>query len=870
MASRRLFSYAVITLLCVAHAVAQVVQGVVTDAATGETLPMVHVYYADDTSTLVQADINGRYRIAFRPGILHFSMMGFETRAFEVKSAQRLNVKLREATSSLKEVEIVSKRRRKYTRKNNPAVDLMRRVIEAKQHTDLRSRDFLSYRKYEKMTFALNEVTDKILSDEHFKRMPFLKDHVEVYPETGKLILPLTIDEKVSRTLYRRDPSTEKVIVEGQRSEGVNNLINTGEIMTGIMADCFTDVDLYEDQVRLLQYPFTSPISGQSAIDFYRYFIIDTLEVSGLKCYRVDFTPNNPQDFGFSGSLFIAADSTWRVRRAEIGIPSRSDVNFVDEMRIVQDFATLPSGEQVVLNSRMWVALSLASWLQKVQVERLTSFSEWDFSPIPEQQFKFRGDTRVEASAGMRDSTFWQQERPEPLSNGEKQVDNFVENLYHLKGFKPIMWVAKAFIENYVETSVNPAHPSKVDIGPINAMIGSNFVEGFRLRASAQTTANLNRHWFLRGNVKYGFGDQRWKGMGQVTYAFNRKDYLPHEYPMRNLTLTYENDVASPSDKFVPTDKDNVFVSFKWAPVKHMNYFERFNLKLDWEWENGLRFYAQGRREWNEGAGDLFYRKLSQVTPGGEGDSPSLNLRRIYFTEATLGFEYQPGATYINTKQHRLTTNLDAPIVGLSHTTGMKGLLGGDYNYNFSEATVYKRFWLRSWGKMDLMAKGGIQWNQVPYPLLIMPAANMSYIMENNTFNLIRNMEFPCDRYASLMCSWDMNGKILNRIPLLRKLKWREYIGVNCLWGQLTDRNNPLLERNAGSDLLFYFPGSYGGDGSFAYASHVMEPRKPYVEVVVGLHNVFRFFHIEYVRRLNYIYDNTHRWGIRGCFEVSF
>ena len=867
---KRIFFFSVLALLLSLRAVAQVVEGVVTDASMGDPLPMVHVYYADDKSTLVQTDINGRYRIRARAGMLVFSMMGFDTQMVEVeaKGRQRLNVKMRESASALREVEVV-KKRKKYVRKNNPAVELMRRVIAAKSATDLRQRDFLSYRKYEKMTFSVNEVTDQILRDDHFRRLPFLKEHVERHPETGKLVLPLTIDERVSRVLYRKEPRTEKTIVEAERSEGVSNLINTGEILTGVMADCFTDVDIYQDQVRLLQYPFTSPISEQSALGFYRYFIIDTLQVGADRCYRIDFTPNNPQDFGFSGSLFVMADSTLRVRRVDMGIPSRSDVNFVDEMHIVQDFQTLPTGEQVVTGSRMRVALSLVSWLQKVQVERSVSHSEWDFAPIPESSLRFQGDTRVEPSAALRDPSYWQAERPDTLSQGEARVDQLVDRFYRIKGFKPLLWVARAFIENYVETSINPQRPSLVDIGPINAMLGSNFVEGFHLRAGAQTTAQLHPHWFLRGYVKYGFGDDRWKGMGQVTYSFNRKDHLPHEYPMRNLTFTYENDISSPSDKFASTDRDNVFVSFKWTPVKHMNYFERFNLRLDWEWQNGLSLYAQARREEDRGAGDLFYRTLAAPEPAADATAAP-NLRHIRFAEATLGLRYQPGASYINTKQHRLTTNLDAPILGLSHTTGVKGLLGGQYDYNFTEATLYKRFWLRSWGKADFMLKGGVQWNRVPHPFLIMPAANMSYIIQNNTFSLVRNMEFPSDRYASLMASWDLNGKLLNRVPLLSRLQWREFLGVNCLWGQLTDKNNPLLAQNQGDSRLFYFPGSYASDGSFRYASRVLSPRKPYVEVVVGLHNIFRFFRLEYVQRLNYIYDDTHRWGIRGCFEMSF
>lgn len=857
-----------LVVLCTIRVAAQMVQGVVTEAATGEPLPTVHVYYMDDKSTLVQTDINGKYKIAFRPGTLVFSMMGFDVKALEVKEAQKLNVKLQEMSSSLQEVTIATKKQ-KYSRKNNPAVEMMRKVIAAKKSSNLRSHDYLSYMKYEKMTMALNEFTDKVFEDDHFKRFPFLKEHVEVYPETGKLILPLTVEEKVRQIIYRNSPKAEKSIIVGQREEGVTSLINTGDIFTDMLSDCFTDIDIYQDQVRLLQHPFTSPISSSGAINFYRYFIVDTLLLDKQKCFQVDFTPNNPRDFGFSGSLYILADSTWRVKRAEIGIPSRSEINFVEQMNITQDFEPLPSGEQVVVNNKMLVQLELASWIHKLQVERVVKYSGWDFTPIADRTFRFKGDTKLEASAEMRDESFWEEHRPTPLTKGENNMDLFMDRLYKIKGFKQIIWLGKALIENYIETSTDPEHPSKVDIGPINTFVGSNYAEGLHLRFSAQTTANLNKHWFFNYNVKYGFGDERWKGKGEVTYSFNKKDYLPREYPCRNLTFTYENDVMSSSDKYVTsTDRDNVFSGLKWAPVRHMNYFERYDAFLDWEWENGLRLNARLRRETDEGAGRLFYQPMNgDANPSSD---LSFNRKKLTYAEAMLALEFQPGATYINTKQRRIPTNYDAPIMGLSHTFGVKGVLGGQFNYHVTEATLYKRFWMRSWGKVDVMMKGGVQWSKVPFPFLVIPASNMSYITEEHLFNLIRNMEFPSDRYASCMLSWDLNGKLFNRIPGLRELKWREYFAVNTLWGTLTDKNNPFLEKNYNDSRLFYFPGNFTESGQFRYHSHVMDPKVPYVELVVGIHNIFKIFHVEYIRRMNYIYDNTHKWGVRGIFRVVF
>lgn len=857
----------VCSLLITISAIAQHITGVVTDQRTGERLPFANVVIEGGANT--RTDENGKYTLPFRAGRLRASMIGYDTKTISVKTPGTYNFKLVDNTKTLSTATVTAHKRGKYSRKNNPAVELMRKVIAAKRKNDLHAHDYYSIDKYSKMTFAFNEVTEKIFDDTKFKRFPFLRDHVETCNETGKLILPISVDESVVREIYRKAPRTEKSIILGQRSNGINDLFNTGDILTTVLKDCFTDVDIYDDEVRLLQYPFTSPISTRSGISFYRYFIEDTTYVDNDKCIRVDFTPNNAQDFGFSGSLYILADSTYRVRRADIGIPRRSDVNFVESMRIIQDFGCLPTGEQVLTRDDMLVQLKLASFLQKFQVKRITEYSNFSFAPIPDKTFRFKGEQMTDVNARMRDDAFWTAHRADTLTASEDRMDLLIRRLEQVKGFKAALFVGKAFIENFVETSTDPKKPSKVDIGPVNTMISQNFVDGLRLRASAQTTANFNPHLFLRGYVAYGFKDNEWKGMGEVTYSFNKKAYLPREFPVNNLTLNYNRDVMSPSDKFLPTDKDNVFTSFKWTTVDHMMYYETLRLLWDREWSNGLRLKLQARTERDEPTAALFYQSLD----GNGAPTQDTGNRRRHFrtTDFTAGLTYQPGATWINTKQRRIAANNDAPIYSLSHTVGIYEQFGQNHTYNFTEAGIYKRFWLASWGKVDTYIKGGVQWDKVPFPLLIMPAANLSYIMEDHTFNLIDNMEFLNDRYASLMVSWDMNGKILNRIPLIRKLKWREYLGCNVLWGTLTDKNNPFLSQNASDSRLFYFPGHFNTDGSFDYLSTVMNRRKPYVEVMAGIHNIFKVFHIEYVRRLTYNErPGTNKWGIRFMFRVTF
>lgn len=865
---KRLFLLFILLLVSISAALAQKkLAGSVVDAKTGEKIPFVYVVYVNGGGT--QTDLNGNFSLPFKAGRLRLSVLGYETKTVTVKEcADSLVFKLKSMDRSLNTAEVVVGKKAKYSRKNNPAVELMRKVIAAKRQSDLHHHDYYSIDKYSKITFAFNEVTDKIFEDGKFKKFPFLKDHVEVCNETGKLILPISVDETVTRMIYRKDPKSEKNIILGQRSNGINDLLNTGDIVTTMLKDCFTDVDIYQDEVRLLQYPFTSPISSRTAISFYRYFIVDTLQVSGNKCIQVDFTPNNAQDFGFSGSLYIMADSTYRVHSVDMGIPVRSDVNFVESMRIMQEFKQLPTGEQVLAKDDMLVQIKLAKFLNKFQVKRATEYSNFSFEAIPDKTFKFKGETLTAANAQMQDKEFWQTHRADSLTKSESSMNQLIHKLEQVKGFKPVLWIAKAFIENFVETTVNPDKPSKVDIGPVNTMITQNFVDGLRLRLSAQTTANFNKHLFLKGYAAYGFKDENWKGMGEVTYSFNKKAYLPREFPVNNLTFNYTRDVMSPSDKFLPTDKDNVFTSFKWKKVDHMMYFETYKLLWDREWANGLRFTLQARTSKDSPTASLFYQPLCSE---GISQDASLYMPYIRTYDGMVGLRFQPGVTWINTKQRRIASNNDAPIFMLNHTAGVYNFGKGTDNnmYNFTEASIYKRFWLASWGKMDVTVKGGVQWNKVPYPLLIMPAANLSYIMEDNTFNLIDNMEFLNDRYVSLMYSWDLNGKIFNRIPLIKKLKWREYIGCNVLWGTLTSKNNPYLAKNANDSRLLYFPGNWKQEG-FVTQSHIMNSKRPYVEVVAGIHNIFKIFHIEYVQRLNYIEPGTQKWGIRGMFRLTF
>ncbi len=798
----------------------------------------------------VSSDSQGKFSIEKHPGwVLTVSALSYKSQTISVNEKMDfIEVKLKDDSHKLNEV-VVKTKRGKYSRKDNPAVELMRRVIAAKKKTDLSNHDYYQYDKYQKITLALNDLKKEQLEGKFFSKRQYLLDQVETSPYNGKLTLPVSIDETVSQHIYRKDPKTEKDIIKGQQSNGIGQVIQTGEILNTALKDAFTDVDIYDDYVRLLQYPFPSPI-GRTGISFYHYYIEDTVYVERDLCYHLQFIPANSQDFGFRGELYVLADSSLHVKKCNLYMPHNTDVNYVKNMKIEQEYTRLDNGEWVLSKDDMIAELHVNSMLQDLLVVRNTRLTDYAFDELPKILFKGKAKVRHDMDAMNRDEAYWNKYRQVDLTKSESSMDSFIHRMENSKGFKYIIFFVKALMENYVEIGGGTdGKKSKFDLGPVNTYISKNFVDGIRLRLAGRTMAALNPHFFWDGYAAYGTKSNDWYTGNIFTYSLNKKKNSPFEFPMRNLTFEVARDVTSPSDENLLHNKDNFFMTFRAATQDEMFLYHRQKLAFTYETDWGFRFNTSLRFQSNRTVGNLHYYHLDGT-----------EVKKIRMTDLNVGINYNPGVTYVNTKQQRLPINLDSPEIGLSHTMGFRGFMGGQYHSNITKLSIYKRQWLGSWGYLDFHAIGQAQWNKVPFPMLILPPINLSYFEQETTISLMKDWEFLNDRQVFWALSWDMNGKLLNRIPLIKKLKWREWFAIKGVWGHLTDKNNPYLEKNQGDGRLFKFPKN----------SHVMNDT-PYWECVAGVHNIFKFFSVEYVRRLTYLNNNNiDKWGIRFGFMMSF
>ena len=486
-------------VLAGSNAFAQQIKGVVTDSVTHEPLMYISVYYQEKRDMGTITNIDGEYKLETRRngGTLVFSAVGYISKTVKVGSGnQTINVQLAPDNVVLNEV-VVKPKKEKYSRKNNPAVEFMKKVIEHKKAQVLEVNDYYQYDKYEKMKMSINDLTPEKLEKGIYKKYSFLKDQVEVSETTNKLILPISVQETASQTIFRKDPQNKKTIIKGKNSNGIEEFFNTGDMLGTVLKDVFADINIYEDDIRLLQQRFVSPI-GSSAISFYKYYLMDTLMVDKRECVHLTFVPQNSQDFGFTGHLYVLNDSTYAVQKCTMNLPKKTGVNFVNRMDIVQQYEQLPNGNWVLSDDNMTVDLSWSSnkTAGGLQVERTTKYTNYQFDPIEPRLFRLKGEVIKEADMLSKSDEYWASVRQVPLTKKESTMDLFVNRLEQIPGFKYIIFGAKALIENFVETS-GKGRPNKFDIGPINTMISSNYIDGTRFRLSGMTTANLNPHWFL-------------------------------------------------------------------------------------------------------------------------------------------------------------------------------------------------------------------------------------------------------------------------------------------------------------------------------------------------------------------------------------
>lgn len=814
----------------------------VSDSVSGEPIPYAAIKVVNTLSGTL-TDENGFATITTRERepLLNVSIMGYRTKVTRVSGPNLNNILLVPTTIELNEI-IVTQGHEHYSKRNNKAVELMEKVRAAGKQKQPEQLPYYTYNKYEKITLAINDFKN-LITDTSSNNFSFLSEYADTSRITGKPILNISIKEKLSTIYHKSTPNITKEVITAIRRNGVDQIADQASIQT-FLEDVLRSINIYDNDINILQNRFVSPLSN-IAPSFYKFYITDTIGIDNNKTIELSFVPRVSSTFGFTGKFFIAyGDSTYLIKSAILSVPSRINLNFVKNLVITQKYNVAPNGSQIKESDDMTLELSLLSSLKGLYVHRHTNNYDHSFpEQISNDIFDSMSNTITLHGASKHNETFWAQNRPTPISQGESRINEMIESLRS----RPLYYWSEKFLKIIVNGYVVTSTPdSKFDIGPVNTLISTNDIEGIRLRLGGMTTANLSPRLFGRGYIAYGTRDHVFKYRGELEYSFADKEYHSREFPVHSLRFTHLYDVNMIGQQYLFTNPDNIFLSLKRMKNRLMTYHRISELKYTLELQNNLSVEANLRHERQEATRYVPFRTVSGTEYG-------------HYNETTLGItlRYAPGEKFYQTKTYRVAVNMDAPIFILSYIYGPKKIFGNMFSINRAETSVQKRFWFSAFGYFDCMIKGGYIWSSTPYPSLILPNANLSYTIQPESFALMNPLEFISDRYISCDFTYWANGAILNYIPLIKKLKLREVFGLRGYLGSLSNKNRPTYLNS-----LFEFP-----EQSLTTTMH----GRPYFEATVGLDNIFKCLRLDYVWRLNYrTTPGVDKHGIRIAFHVTF
>jgi len=789
-----------------------------------------------------RSNMEGRFRIPTpqHAVIVTVTSVGYNSKTIHLDSipGDEIVFSLSRSFKSLEAAKVVNKKQR-YRNKGNPAVELIRQVIDHKDSNRMEAYNYATYQKYEKLVVSVDKVNDKISKNSLLKPYHFLIENSDTTKLEGRRLSPVYLEETYSNNYYRKSPEKTKSIITGKRNVDYGELID----MKGIsmyLNRLYQDFNVYDNNISVFTNLFLSPIA-ESAPTFYMYFIEDTTEVDNIKLIRLSFRPRNPNDLLFRGTMWITLDGHYAIQKLRLLVSKSINFNFVRAMNINQDFTRQTDGRYLLTKSDVLGDFGITKSGTGLYGEREVSFVNFKANtPLPDSLFKGAG-TEILDSAEAQPDSFWVANRADTLTKFESKVYANVDSLRKMKSFRRLVDWSTFLLAGYKQAG-------PVELGPASTFYSFNPVEGFRLRFGGRTTTHFSTRYYSEAYAAYGFKDQKWKYFLSGTYSLNNKSV--YGFPQHYLRVSYQKETQIPGQQLQFVQEDNFLLSFKRGNNDKWIYNDNFRINYLHELRNHLS-YAFGFRWWEQTpAGTISY-----VAKNGTD-----TIRTITTTEISGEIRWAPHEQFYIGKLYRVPIINKYPIIDFQVTQGIKNVFRGQYNYTNLDLNFYKRFYESFLGYTDITLDFGYVIGKVPFPLLDVHHANQTYAYQLQSYNLMNFLEFVSDHYATAYVDHYFNGFFFNKIPLLKKLKWREVIEGKILFGGVRSENDPNKNPN-----LVKFPLTNGQVETFSLSN------TPYLEAGFGIANIFKLVRIDFIKRFTYLnHPEIPMWGIRVRSKFDF
>ena len=812
------------------------IRGVVSDSLTGEPIPFANVVFKGKNIGTT-TDVYGKYSLKSEWGsdFLMFSSLGYGKKTIRIPNGANVvvDIKLSSSSQELKAFEVKTKKHR-YRNKENPAVILIKNVLAHRDENRGEIFEYFEFEKYVKRQYDLNNFTEKLFAGKGMHGFQVLREYVDTSALNGKPFLPIMIQEKISQVYQRNYGKDSKEVVSATKLSGFDN----GNISSGVdqfMSKIGGEVDIYESKIILFDKSFTSPISPIGPT-VYRYYILDSMEVEGAKFKKLAFMPRNKTMIAFKGFMWVGDSlNNYAVKSIELNIDDQININFVEDMRITQDFVKTEGVGWHIEKETMIIDFQLVGKTTGVFSTKTTSYSNYVINNERPDKFYKHGDGLVyEVDEEELSDDYWKTHRHGELTKGEEGVYELADTIQNIKQFQTLNIIIRMLGSSYLGVK-------KIDLGPLTSTVSHNYVEGFRVRAGFRTNLKFSKNWRFSAWGAYGIKDEKFKYAGKIEHFFDKN-------PFRKLTVSYQDNIYQPGFAIKNIPQDHYILS-SFRENKNMFYEKKFNVTYQHEWYNGFSntVSANVRELRSTEYNPMSYHVTNEVKEVLRDNS------------VTVGARFSINERFLQGEFMRSPIKTAAPIFQLNYTYSSP-LLGSDYEYHRLFLRIEKRFMPGILGFTDIEIEGNKVLGKVAYPLLINHRGNQTLTYDKTVFNGMNYMEFASDQSVALFAEHHFNGLLFSFLPLVKKTKIRSVISGRALLGNVTLKNKNIND----SELLSY---PLNIDGHQRVLSELNNG--PYVEGGVGVENILNIFRVDLVKRFTYLDDSYNVPSFSGVKGLS-
>lgn len=795
------------------------ITGKVTDALTNEPIPFASVVFKG-TTIGVSTNIDGVYTLETETpkDSLTAQFLGYIPVSLPLRkgqATQTINFLLKTNKVELKEATIYAG--------ENPANIIIKKVIANRDKNNSDNLDSYQFESYNKLEFDLTNITDKFKNRKLFKPFAFIFDNIDSTTTNEKPFLPVFITETLSDRYLKNNPRDKREIIKASKISGMEN-----ETVTQFLGDMYQNINIYDNFLDLFGKKFVSPISNIGLI-YYKYYLLDSLPIGDKYCYKIKFKPRRPEDLTFTGEIFIH-DTTWAVKKVNMRASPKANINWVEDMAVVKEYEYIDNKMWMLTKDLLVIDFAARDNGLGFIGRKTTSYKNFVLNqPIPHEFLKGSQDIVVNEDASDKDSEFWNNSRHDSLNLREKKIYAMVDTIKTLPAYKTYLDFITLFVTGYKTAG-------KVDLGPYFTVYSFNSIEGSRFRVGGKTNTDFSPKLRFDGYVAYGTKDEEFKYSGGIRYFFTTK-------PRMGVGANYKHDVAQLGQSDNAFQDDNILASlFRRSASNKLTFTDTYKAYFEKEWLSGLSTRITAEHNEFTPLGELDYSYYTD-------DSKTIIRNKINTSDISAYFRFAYREKFVESKHGRVSLGSTYPVIQAIYTQGLKGVLNSDFDYQKFTVKVDDYLYFAPFGYLYYVVEGGQVFGKLPYPLLEVHRGNESYFYDYLSFNLMNYYEFVSDKYIALYGTHHFEGFFLDKIPLMKKLKWRELVSFRAIYGGISKKNLDLIVNPTFSGLS----------------------KKPYMEAGFGIENILKIIRVDFVYRLSYL-DNPDiaKFGIRASLQLTF